>query len=492
MKALLASLGIALGCGGGHGHGATPTPPAAPAEAPGFTATRWVPAKATYAISSHSVADAQHVLRDVVDSFGFLADLSESKLSRDLSKLLGVDPLSIEALRTVGVDPEGGFALFSDDLDPTLAVHLSAPDALPAFFDKLHGQGMVSQSVIVDGVEIFSSSLGGGAAIAWIVQGDWLLVHFVLPGAHDDGKSWVAASTRRTSATWLEAWQWANRVGERVAKSPKVLGFLDLRKLIATSARGADTIACVQALSPIERVGFAYDTDGRGVTGRVTFELGAAASGIAAAVLPDPPGWAAASANAPIAAQWNIDLARFAAWVSPCAGALSASRDLDDLRKTGVRSARLFVSALDIANTSGAGAVSLDVSSTHLVTELLDKIPMRSTIERDRTWHGVAGHHIGIPFGPAVDYVLDDKHALAAMGDGVIDAVLAPSGAPVTPLVQLDITPGGLSRQVWEQLASNLPLGRMFLATLSAWHDGHVTLALEGTTLVLEARGNRR
>jgi hypothetical protein len=348
---------------------------------------------------------------------------------------------------------------------------------------------MVSQSVIVDGVEIFSSSLGGGASIAWVVQGDWLLVHFVFPAAHDDGKSWVAASTRRSSATWLEAWQWANRVGERVAKSPKVLGFLDLRKLVAASARGADTIACVEALSPIERVGFAYDTDGRGVTGRITLELGAAASGIAAAVLPDPPGWAAASANAP---KWNIDLARFAAWVSPCAGAIGASGDLEHLRKTGVRSARVFVSALDLSNTTGSGAISLELSSPQLVATYLDKIPMRSTIERDRTWHGVAGHHIGIPFGPTIDYVLDDKHAIAAVGDGVIDAVLAPSGAPATPLVQLDITPGGLSRQVWEQLASNLPLGRMFLATLSAWHDGHLTLALEGTTLVLEARGNRR
>ena len=490
MRALATLLGIALGCSG-HGHGTTTGGPTAPQEAPGFTATRWIPAKPTYAISSHTVVDAQHAIKDLAGSFGFLWDATEANISRGLAKVLGVDALSVEALRAIGVDPEGGFALFSDDVDPTLAVHLSAPDALPAFFDKLHGQGMVSQSVIVDGVEIFSSSVGGGSVVSWIVQGDWLLVHIALPGIHDDSRSWVKASTHRQSVTWMDSWQWANRVADRIAKSPKVLGFLDLRKLVAASMRTADTVACAQAFAPIERVGFAYDTDGHAVDGRLTFEIGAAASSVVAAVLPEPPGWTAAAANAPLAAQWNIDVARLAAWISPCAGALGASRDLEDLRGTGVRSARVFIQTLDLANTTGTGAVSLDLSSTKLITRYLDKIPMRSAVERDRTWHGVAGHHLGIPFGPAVDYVLDDTHLIAAMGDDMMEKVLAPGAKAVTHLLQLDIIPAGLPKSAWD-LLRELPVGRALVRELAAWRDGHIAVTLEGTTLVIEARGNRR
>ena len=494
MKGLLATLGIALGCGGSHGHGGPgPSGPVAAQEAPGFTATRWVPAQPTYAISTHTVRDAQRAIRDFAGAFGIPFGVTEGDVARGLEQTLGVDALSVEALRAIGVDPEGGFALFSDGIDPTLAVHLSAPEALPPFFDKLHARGMVSQSVVVDGTEIFSASIGGGSSISWIVQGDWLLAHLAFPGAHDDGKSWVAASTHRKPATWLDTWHWANAVGERLAKSPSLLGFVDLRALVAASMRGADALACVQAFAPIQRVGFAFDGDGHRTGGRITFDVGAAATGIASAVLPDPPGWMAAANTAPFAAQWNVDLGRVISWLSPCAGALGGKRDLDDLRATGVRSARAFVTSVDIANTTGAGAISVDLSSTKLVSELLDKVPMRSTLERDRTWSGVAGHHLGIPFGPAIDYVLDDHRALVAMGDGVIDAVLAPGAGPVaTPLFQLDVTPAGLPRDVWAMLFERLHVNRHMLEVFRAWHDGHVALTLEGTTLVLEARGNRR
>ena len=492
MKGLLAMLlGIALGCSGGH-HGKTPTGAAGLQETPGFAATRWVPSKATYALSTHNVKEAQQVIRDVVGSFGIPLGVTERDVARGLENLLGVDALSVDALRAIGVDPEGGFALFSDDIDPTLAVHLSAPDALPAFFDKLHTRGMVSQSVVVDGTEIFSSSLGGGGAISWIVQGDWLLVHLGFPGVHDDGKAWVAASTHRGTVTWLDTWQWVNRVGAKVATSPSLLGFLDLRALLAASVRGADAVACLQAFAPVERVGLAFGGNGGKVDGRITFELGTAAARVAAAVLPDPPGWMAVATSAPLAAQWNVDLGRVLGWLAPCAGVLDARRELAELRDTGVLSARAFVQSLDLASTSGVGAVSLDLSSTKQVVGLLDEIPLRSTLERDRTWSGVAGHHLGIPFGPTIDYVLDEHRALAAMGDGVIDAVLAPGRGQPTPLFQLDVTPSGLPRKVWEMLFHRFDLPQKMLGVFTSWHDGHLALTLDGTALVFEARGNRR
>ena len=464
---------------------------AAQAEAPGFTATRWLPAAPTYAISSHSITDLQRAVRDVAGSFGALVGVRESDISEGLSRILGVDPLSVEALRQIGVDPEGGFALFSDDIDPTIAVHLSQPDALPAFFDRLHLKGMISQSVIVDGSEIFSTQLGRGTAISWVVQGDWLLVHLAIKGVVDDNKSWVAASKKHEGG-WLDAWNWANRVGAKLADKPGVLGFLDLHKLVAASVRGADAVACVELLAPIQRVGFAIDGNGRSGGGQISFELGAGAKGVAAALLPEPSGWHAASANAPISVAWNLDLARVADWIAPCAGAVGVTRDLAKLRDTGVRAARAFASAIDISGLSGVGAVSLELASTKLITEQLDRVPMRGTLERDRTWNGTAGHHLGIPFGPTVDYVLDGHRAILAMGDDTMAKVLATGTPGPARLASVDIIPGGLSKDVWKTLFDLVDFHHRAADALLAWHDGHIALTLDGSTLVFEARGNRR
>ena len=338
----------------------SPTPPAAPAEAPGFTATRWVPANATYALSAHSVADAQHLIRDFANAFGFLFDASEANVSRGLSQLLGVDALSVEALRNIGVDPEGGFALFSDDVDPTFAVHLSAPDALPAFFDKLHAQGMVSQSVIVDGVEIFSASLGHGNSIAWVIQGDWLLAHFVIAAAHDDGRAWVAASMHRTPRRGST--RGSGRTGSPSASRSR-------RRSSAISTSGGSWPRACEARTPsrarrrsrLQRVGIAYDADGRAVSGRITFELGAAAGSVATAVLPDPPGWMAASAKAPIAAQWNLDVGQFAAWASPCA-ARCRRRAISRPSARPACGARACSSRRSISRTRPAAARSRSIS----------------------------------------------------------------------------------------------------------------------------------
>lgn len=480
--ALLAACSAPAHTGGG---GQPPAPTAA--EAPRFPATRWVPGAPTYALSSTKITDIQRTVRDAIASFGLLGGVTESDVGHAMSQVLGLDPLVPDNLRQAGIDPDGGFAMFSDDLDPTISVHLTDPAAFAAFIDKQRAHGMVSQSVVVDGIEQFTFK-SRDVGLSWAVVGDWLLVHLLIPGIHDDNKTWLTASTHRAAPTWMDTWRWANRVGEAISKAPSVLGIVDLRKLIAASARGADGIACVQLLAPVEHVGFAIDGDGTSARGRVAFDLGASAAKIYGAAIWPPQGWDIASKDAPISIGWNLDIDAFARWAEPCTRALGMGQ-LNHLTQ-GIRAGRAFASKIDIKDTSGVGALAVDGDMT-ILKDQLDRVPMRGSLEKDRTWNGVHGKHLGIPFGPAFDYVLDDKHAVVAMGDGVMDKVFA-NDKPMPRLAYLDVIPGGIPHDVWDTLFGMAGLGKRSLAMFERWRDGHISLSLDGNALVLEACGNRR
>ena len=103
-----------------------------------------------------------------------------------------VDPLSEESLAGIGVDPGGGFALFSEGVNPTLVLRLADPARLEAFLAEQRGKGMAPRSVEVDGVALFTVELpgGGGARIQWATADGWLWIHAALPHVPDDGTSW--------------------------------------------------------------------------------------------------------------------------------------------------------------------------------------------------------------------------------------------------------------------------------------------------------------
>lgn len=466
----------------GHG-GSQPAVPAGDVD-PHYQASRWFPQQPTYALASVKVTDIQRTIKDVVASFGLLAGLTEGEVGSELSKLLGLDPLSTDALRSAGIDPDGGFSIFSNELDPTVAVHLTDPAAFAAFVEKQRAAGMVSQSVVVDGIEQFTFKQKD-AGLSWAVVDDWLLVHLLVPGAHDDNKSWLETSRHRGKASWLDAWQWINRVATKTAS---VIGVVNLQQLIALSTRGADAVACTQLLAPIAYTGVSVDGDGKHVAGRIAFDLGDRAGRVFDAALWPPQGWDLASKGAPISLGWNLDIDAFATWASPCTRALGMGV-LNHLTQ-GIRAGRAFAFKVDLDDKSGVGAMALDGDMT-VIKDQLDRIPMRGTLEKDRTWNGVKGHHLGIPFGPAVDYVLDDKRAVVAMGDGVMDKVWA-NDKPMPRLAYLDLEPGGLPHDTWKKLFELAGLPRRALAMFEAWHDGHISVRLDGKALVFEASGNRR
>ena len=479
MRNLLLALGIAA-CGGHAGAPATPAPPAVAAA---FPATRWVPATPTYLVAAHTVRDGQRALHDVLDDLGMATGFEVGEMSSELQQLLGVDPLSPEGLTGIGVDLGGGLAVFSEDVTPTFVVHLSAPEAFASFIEHERGRGMVTVSKVVDGIELESARLASGMNIAWGVDKDWLWVHFGPPGA---GAEWFAHSHKAAQAAWATAWGWA----EKLAGKANVIGFARARELLAAIAsRAVDGKACLDKLGVVDKVGLAFDVDGGKLGVRVSFDLGANAAEMQSHLLAPPPGWTSVAQGAAASAQWNLDLGAVAAWWQPCAAAMDV--DPNPLEQYGVRAARAIVLSFDADANYPVGAVALDLSNNKLIAPYLDKA---THFASDKTFGPYRGHHVSIPFVGKFDYVYDDKLAIAATGDGVMDRIAAGTPAAAPPVFALSLAPAGMSKLAWTRLlaAAGAPSPERLFERLAAWQEVHVQVTIEGSSLVLEVAGNHR
>ena len=451
--ALALSVAFALGC---HG-GVPPSHSAPPQVAKGFPATRWVPANPTYVLASPTVKDAQRAVRDIIDSVGVIGGVDAAEVARELGRLIAIDPLSPDALTAMGIDLEGGIVLFSEDVAPTFVV-------LPG---------------------------GARVKVSWAVSADWLWVHFSLPFAHDDGPTWFTSSHRPEGPGWAKAWQWASTAAS--AAKPALVGFVDAHDVIASIVgKVPDAMACAKLLEPVGRIGIAVAGGPKRVAGKLTIDLGPAAASIAAAILPGPPGFAGLAATAPLAVQWNVDLLAVRAWLQPCLKTMN--EDASVLDRYGVRSVRAVLRSLDPDDKSGTGALSLDLAHKRYFNALLVEVPLRSTLERRRTYGPHKGHSLSVPFVATLDYVLTDQLALAGVGDGLLMKMLGAGGMMKGPVAAIDVAPPALSAEGWHMLLAAIGIRRVddVVAQLMRWRDGHIAVTIDGTSLVVTAAGNRR
>lgn len=455
-----------------------------------FPAARWVPANPTYVISAHSFLDAQVAFTDFIDVLGTMLGRETSEAAQELTRVLGVDPMSAQAVAGIGVDLEGSLVVFSEDLNPTFVVHLDAPDAMAAFFERQREKGLRTQSVVIAGAEVFTAKVDGDLWISWAVDADWLWVHFALD--KPDGTAWFENSKQKGGSAWVDGWTWARALAPQ---AEGVVGLVDLQRVIAAASKGVESrAACVRDLASVRRVGLNVETDGKQLGARLALDVGAVAPRIGATVMPPPPGWDAAATNAPIAAQMNVDLAAAAAWAQGCFGDVEGLNLAAQLEPYGVRTARAFLHALDPDDKEGTGAVAFDLSNATFFRGLLDEVPRRSMFESSKTFGIYKGKHISVPFVAKADYVLDDTIGIASMGDGLLAKIGtgAPAGPP--PLVSLDLRPPGLSAGVWTWILTQLdaPEPERFAQRLLTWQNIHLGARLDGSSLVIEAAGNRR
>ncbi|MGE5183983.1 MAG: hypothetical protein ACM31C_18055 [Acidobacteriota bacterium] len=482
----LAPLVVLAACGGSAKAPKSPGNAAAPV--PGLAVSAFVPDRPSYLLAAPKLRDAQVGIRGAIDALGVPAGVDAQMASQALQGLLDVDPLNADPAASIGIDVDGGVAIFSENLDPTIVVHLASPPATEAFFERERKRGMVTQSVIVDGVEVFDARLAPGVHVGWAVDHDWLFVHF--QSADPRSTDWFQHAHHPTGATWAPDWQWA------AAQHPgasSLLGFVKLRELVGRFAGHAQAMmACAKLVEPVARVGLSLDAAPGHVGGRIALDLGPTARDVASHALPPPPGWVATSANAAVALQLNVDADAVAAWVRPCVESFGGN--LARIQQLGVRAARAMLLSLDPDEAAGTGAVAVDLDRSDFLARQLDKIPMRSHLESDRTFGAHRGHHLKIPFTAELDYVLEDKLGAVAMGDGVLAQIFAPAAPPAAPppLARLDVTPSRLSAKAWEWLLgrADIPAARTVADMLQRWRDGHISLGIEGDSLVLEASGN--
>jgi len=476
---------IALGCSGSPGsHGPASGPPAV---ASGYAATRWIPDKPTYLIAAKSVLDAQQGLRELIDLFGTLAGYELAEASHDLEGVFGVDVLGADAVAGVGVDLHGGWAVFSEDFSPTFVVHLAAPEQMTQFLERQRDKGLVTQSVIVDKIEVFTAKVAG-VPISWAIADSWMWVHLQLPIGRDDGTAWFTSSHGTRGAAWARTWQWAH---DRSGDAP-VTGFIDLRAVASNiSARVPAAAACLHLFEPVSRAGVGVRTDGHRVQLDVAFDVGST-TGVTSMLLPAPGGWSTQAQSSALAVAWNLDLFAGRTWLSPCLKAIGGEvRELDEM---GVRAGRALVQSLDPDAKSGTGAIALDLAKADYIAHKLDDIPLRSTLERDRTFGPYQGHSISIPFSVTVDYVLTGKLALAAVGEGLLAKLATGTPAPPTDVFAIELAPPRLAPAAWQMLLelADLPHAKRIAERLSRWHDVHVGLATQPTELVLQLAATHR
>jgi len=482
------------------------SPPApSPGAPPPFAAARWVPARPLYVLASPSVADAQRAARGAIDLLASVTGHDLRDAVRASAALFGVDALHADPVAAIGIDPAGGWALFGGEpgspgaLSPTMVVRLASPGQFAAFLDRQRERGLVTRSVIVDHTEITSAALPDGIAIRWAIEADWLWVHVALAGEADREARWFTASHGRHDAAWSGGWAWAQHAAGAAAN---VVGLLDLHGALAGGiARLPDAVACAKLAESIGRVSLAVEGDDHHVAARLAFDLGSTER-LRGLVLPPPGGWDAAARTAAIAAQWNLDLAGARPYAAPCLSAIGAPVGLAD--QTGVRAARAMLVAFDPDALSGTGAIALDLSSTAYLDRQLDRIPLRSALERSRTFGPYRGHAIAIPFSVTVDYVLEPRLAIAAIGDGLLARLAAPRSASApAPIAAIDVAPPAMSAHAWEALIDTLAdrgwgvsaarqsTGQV-VSQLMAWRDAHLAVTAEAGELVVTVAGDRR
>ena len=491
MRACVVALLVA--CGGAQNPNHSAQQPAAVAAYP---ALAWAPDAPSYLVAAPSVRAGQRAVHDLIDSFGMLARISPEDVSAAARAWIGVDPLGAELGTKLGIDLDGGIAVFSEGLSPTIVVHLAAPATTHAFFDQLRSLGMHATTASVEGADISTARLRDGLDASWAIEGDWLWFHIASASEHEVANAWFVHPHHRVNATWVDGLAWATRL----ARDAKPLaGFWNSHATLAKLVEMMDkdqlfnrTRACVATLEAVDRVGITVDGDGHHADGKLSFALGSAAPRIAASILPPPAGFDTLAKNAPLALQWNLDVGALTGAFAPCLNAFGLTPE--ELLHVGVRTARGVLETLDPDKPSGTGAVALDLSSRTEVANLLNEIPSIA-LKSERSFGPYRGTHVSIPFVASLDYVLDDHLALAALGDGLLDQLVAGTPSKAPPLVAIDVRPPGLPERTWQFLFGELSdkrAGEIIASQLTKWHDAHISVSIDQDALVLDASGNRR
>jgi len=456
------------------GHAANPQLPAhTSAFVAAFPALRWVPPHATYVLAAHKTSDAVAAMRELALVVGVAADFDITDAQDDLRKETGVDFLSIDGLKEVGVDPDGGIAIFSEGLSPTLAIELGDPQRTAGFIEE-HRTGSVAVEVQREaGVDVYTFAGDREVHLHWAIADGWLFVHLEFTMEREPELAWYKDARAAGGAF---------DPGSIDPRTP-VLAIADVGAMRTHLARAGAPRACLDVFAPVHRASMSAGVDGKDATASITLELDGNA---AASTLAPPPGWAKARQGAAIAAEWNLDLDRVAK--------LGAACELE-LPSMPVRAGGLFVHTLDLDKLEGTGAAWAAARDPRMFDELLDQIPGLSLGSHKRTVGGVTVVDVSMPMIPSFSYVKSATLIMVASGGGLIDALLTGAPPKTTTLAHVELRPWALPDDVWDQLlryglhVDSDTNRKQWIRRIHRWDSGSIDLEAKPGALVLTARG---
>ncbi|MCE9573773.1 MAG: hypothetical protein K8W52_11520 [Deltaproteobacteria bacterium] len=474
-----------VACHGGKGA----SHPGAPLAYP---ATRWIPGDATYAVTARRSRDAAIVLRDLVAVVGMIGDFDERDASRGAMKELGFDPFDPTTFGAVGVDPDGGLAVFSQGLSPTFAIALTDPATTTAAIDRLRQGGIAVQVGREQGVEVYTFAGDREVHVHWAIADKWLFVHIEIRPEHEAELAWFRA-LRAADGAWagspdLAASLAAARTGGPDA--PTVIGAVRLPAVLAKMVALGAPRGCADQLGAVGRIFVAARSDARDARGSIAVEL---AGGIPAdATFAAPAGWATARDQAPLQAEWGIDLDRVVPRLLACDAGLGR-----ELARLPVKAGRAYVHSLDLDDLDGRGAAWVATREPRMVADMLDEIPARSLAEHKRTAHGVPVVDVSVPMLPKFSYVLGQGTFLGAAGGGEIDRVIGDGTTQPAALARIAVAPQAWPVELWDELFKAAGLSRegargRTIARLRRWTLGEIELSTTATGVILTAHGARK
>jgi hypothetical protein len=464
-----------------------------------YPALRWVPADVTYVGIAQTVEGTMPAVRDFVEALGILGEFDVAEVDRELTTYLGINPIDASDLREAGVDVAAGAVFYSQGFSPTFVFRLAEPVRMQERIDNQRAKnasGAIGNSVR-DGIDVYTSLADRDLHTHWAIDGNWMWVHFEIVDEHEADLAWFDASRAAKGAIAKDPdLAWARGQAERVQAGAPLVALARPAKLASIFARivnEPDATACM-ALVAAPRAAVTAGVAGPVSEGHIVLDVGAAgAAGISSMTKPVPAGWAVARGDAPAAIEWNLDGVAFARWFAPC------DNDPEQIvEATGLRTVRAFLTDFSPDDLSGHGAVAADLAHRRMIDEQLNNFTGRSLFEKKRTFGPRDGVRLDPPMIPAVDYILTDREALAAVGDGVLEKVVGDGATVASPtLALLDLQPPRLGDAAWDLFLKYVggvyrdAARETMIRRLKRWKRGTIALALDGEHLHLHLRGQR-
>lgn len=452
----------------------------------------FVPPTATYVIATTRLDDALRVTRDALDGFGMLVGVDAAAASRELSRALGFDPLSDADLAAQGFDPTRGPAIWADGgVGPVLALPVAEPARVAARIEQLRGTSAVVQVERIEGREVSTWRPDHDVALHWTFVDDWLLVHLEIVEEREAPAAWLrgALAARGALAGSADLAALGAATAARVSDAAAI-GLLRLDTLRATRV-GKAMGPCLPLFAGVGRVYAAARADASGAQGTIVFELPGGTDGVAAAMLPPPPGWSATRGEAPLVVEAGVDLRQVQAAIGACIG----PDVLQDAIGNGVFGGRMFARRADLDDLAFEGAVAARVDPG-VVARYLDEIPGLDFLSKKRTVAGQAVVSVNVPMVPAFSYAQQGEALVLAI-ETAIDPLLTGAGPDpsASELLRVEVRPQAWSADQWSALLR--PLVRrdrarsLAVRALRQWTLGQLLIVREPGALVFTARGAR-